>query len=109
MILRSKGDDNDFRTSSKLGLDVLLILTTKKAHYSHSSPSPNLTLLRTFENMTLDNRSHLCTYLWLERYEVYALANKEYSLDKSKASPISHVASYFPSPLTIAISFCDTI
>jgi hypothetical protein len=109
MILRSKDDDNDIRTSSKLGLDVLLTLVTKTAHYAHSSPSASLTLYRMFENITLDIPSHLEALLWLDRYRVHALANKEYFLSTPRCSPFSHAASYFPNDITMDVSVCDVI
>ncbi|CAF2498035.1 unnamed protein product [Rotaria sp. Silwood2] len=109
IILRSTSNDNDIRTSSKLGISVFLTLTTKKSHYQYSSPSANLTLSRVFEDITLDNRFHLNTILWLERYRNYVLFNKEYSINKSKLSSISHAVSYFPTDFTIEVSFCETI
>jgi hypothetical protein len=109
MILRAENDDNDIRASSKLGLDVLLTLLKKKAHYQYSSPSATLTLSLVFVNTSIDVPSHLETLLWLERYRIYALANKEYFPNNSRLSPISHVASYFPSDITINVSFCEAV
>jgi hypothetical protein len=109
MIYREKKDENDIRASSKLGLDVLLTLLKKKVHYEYTSPSATLTLIRVFENITVDVPSHLETLLWLERYRIYALANREYVLSNSRSTPISHVASYFPNDITINVSYCETI
>jgi hypothetical protein len=108
IILRSLNDD-DIRTSSKLGIDVLLTLAKKKAHYQHTSPFGTLTLYRMFDNITIDIQSHLDSFLWLERYRIHVLTDKEYSLNKSKLSPISRVISYFPTDITMNILFCDNL
>jgi hypothetical protein len=109
MIFRSKNNDNDIRTSSKLGLDVLLTLHTKKSHYQHTSPPASLTLVRVLENTTVDIPSHLETLLWLERYRIHALTNKKYIFSNSRMSPISHVISYFPNDITMEVPFCNDI
>jgi hypothetical protein len=109
IILRAETNDNDIRTSSKLGLDVLLALGQRKAYYQHTSPSANVTLTRTCEDITIDVPSHLEALLWLERYRVHALANKEYFFNNRRLLPISHVASYLPNDITIDVSVCDII
>jgi hypothetical protein len=109
IILRAKNNYNDIRTSSKLGLDVLLALGQRKAYYQHTSASASITLTRTCENLTIDVPSHLEALLWLERYRVHAIANKEYFLSNRSLSPISHLASYLPNDITIDVSVCNII
>jgi hypothetical protein len=97
MICRSSYED-DVLTSSKLGIDVLLILVKKKIDYQLNSSSVGLTLNRLLRNVTLDVQSHLETLLWLERYRIHALINKEYSFDKSNNS---YVTSFFTTDLDL--------
>ena len=108
MILRST-INNNYRTSSQLGIDVLLILAKRMAHYQHTSSSAAVILDKMFQNTVIDNRSHLETILWLERYRIHALINKGYSVNKFVSSSISHVVSYFPTDHTIDVSFCESI
>jgi hypothetical protein len=108
IIFRFKSDD-DIRTSSKLGINVLLTLMTRRAHYQRISPSAVLTVYRIFQYTTVDVQSHLDSVLWLERHRIHALANREYSFNKSKSLPIYHAASYFPSAIIIDVSVCDAI
>ena len=109
MILRSKNDDDDICTSSKLGLDVLLTLATRKAFCQYNSASVSLTLFRVFESITVDVPSHLEAFFWLERYRIHALTNKEFYPSNSQLSPIAHLAIYFPSDTIIDVSLCDNI
>ncbi|CAF2765833.1 unnamed protein product [Rotaria sp. Silwood2] len=108
MILRSRSD-YDCRTSSKLDIDVLLTLTKKMANFQHTSPFAKLTLSRMFNHITIDTQSHLETFLWLERYRIYALISKKTSLNKVNTSPISQYTTYFPTDITIDVSFCGQI
>ncbi|CAM4931504.1 unnamed protein product [Rotaria socialis] len=108
LIFRSNSRYN-FRSSSTMGIDVLLTLTKKMAHFQHTSPFAKLTLSRMFDNITIDIQSHLETFLWLERYRIYALTSKQSSLNKINSSSISHFVSYFPSDTTMDVSFCGQI
>ncbi|CAF4153572.1 unnamed protein product [Rotaria sp. Silwood2] len=108
IIFRSESDDH-IRTSSNLGIDVLLALVTRKAHYQHISPSVNLTLYRMFENLTVDIESHLVTLLWFERYRIHALVNKEVFLINRRFSSISPISSHFRNDFRIDVTFCDGI
>ncbi|CAF4930573.1 unnamed protein product, partial [Rotaria sp. Silwood1] len=56
-------NEHDVRTSSKLGIDVLLTLLKRKVHYQLTSASSKLKLIRLFTNITLDIQSHLETLL----------------------------------------------
>ena len=80
MICHSLNED-DVRTSSKLGIDVLLILIKKKISYESNSPAIGLKLNRFIRSITIDIQYHLETLLWLERYRIHALNNKEFSLN----------------------------
>ena len=108
IVLRSKSG-NDGRTSSKLDLEVLLTLTQRMAHFQHTSAFAKLTLSRMFNHITIDIQSHLETFLWFERYRIYALTTKKSSLKKLDTSPISQFLSYFPNDMTIDVSFCGQI
>jgi hypothetical protein len=108
MVLRSKSND-DVLTSSKLGLDVLLTLHTKKVHFQYTSPFATLTLYRIFLNIIIDIKSHLDSFLWLERYRIHVSIDRKYSPNRSKPSSISPVLSYFPTDLTMNTLFCDSI
>ena len=108
VILRSKRTRGD-RTSSRLDIDVLLILTKKMAHFQHTSPFAKLTLSRMFNDITIDIRSHLETFLWLERYRIHALVANRTLLHKLNVSPVSSFVSYFPSDMAINVSFCGHI
>ena len=108
ITLRSKSD-HDGRTSSKLGIDVLLTLTKKIAHFQHTSAFAKLNLSHMFNHITIDIQSHLETFLWFERYRMYALAAKKSSSKKLDASPISQFLSYFPSDITMGLSFCGQL
>jgi hypothetical protein len=108
VVLRSKSDDSR-RTSSKLGIDVILTLMKKRALFQRTSPSGNLTLLRMFESTTLDIQSHLETTLWLERYRIHAIVDKSFSLNNLKLSPISRAVSYFATDNIIDVSFYSNI
>lgn len=107
MVLRSISN-HTHRTSSMLGIDVLLTLTKKMAHFQHSSPFAKLTLSRMFDNITIDIQSHLETFLWLERYRIYALTAKK-TFSKLNAPAISQFTPYFPSDITMDVSFCGHI
>ncbi|CAF2837444.1 unnamed protein product [Rotaria sp. Silwood2] len=100
IILRTPNKHN-VRTSSILGIDVLFTLLKKKVHYHLTSLSAKLTLNRLFENITLDVQSHLEILLWLERYRIHALTNKEYSFNELRSSRNSHVTSFFSTDIAI--------
>ncbi|CAF1482713.1 unnamed protein product, partial [Adineta steineri] len=108
IILRSN-TSNTVRTSSKLGIDVLLTLAKKLAHYQHFSPFSALTLNRMFDSITIDIQSHLDTFLWLERYRLHTLINKEYSLIQPTSLSMSYICLYFPTDITIDIIHVDNI
>ena len=94
-ILFRSADDNDVRTSSKLGIDVLLVLMKKRTHYQVSSSSAKLTVNRIMLNITVDIQSHLEIFLWLERYRIHALANPGYPLQIVRSGAQCYVSSYF--------------
>ncbi|CAF3493769.1 unnamed protein product [Rotaria sp. Silwood1] len=99
--------DNNVRASSKLGIDVLLTLIKTKVHYQLTSASAKLTLNRMLGNITLDIQSHLETLLWLERYRIHALNNKEYSFNESKSRRNTYITSFLSND--IAIDACSFI
>ena len=94
VVFRSKNDD-DIRTSSKLGIDALLTLMKKRAHFQVTSASAKLTLGRLLGNLTLDSQYHLEILLWLERYRIHALTDREYSFNQPKTRINSYITSYF--------------
>ncbi|CAF3536379.1 unnamed protein product [Rotaria sp. Silwood1] len=99
--------EHDVRTSSKLGIPVLLTLVKKKIHYQLNSASIGLTLNRLIRNITLDIQSHLEILLWLERYRIHALTNKEYSFNNLNSSKHSYVTSFFSN--NIELDTCSYI
>ncbi|CAF1362759.1 unnamed protein product [Rotaria sordida] len=106
-IICRSSNDNNVRTSSKLGIDVLLILLRKKVHYQVTSASAQLTLNRMLRNITIDIQSHLETLLWLERYRIHALINQEYSFNTSRPRRNAYITSFFSTD--IAIDGCSFI
>ncbi|CAF1353297.1 unnamed protein product [Rotaria sordida] len=106
-ILFRSSSDNDVRTGSKLGIDVLLTLIKKKVHYQSTSASAKLTLNRMLGNITLDVQSHLEMLLWLERYRIHALTNKKYSFNTSNSKRNAYVTSFFSTD--IAIDACTYV
>ena len=107
-VFRSSSDDNVW-TSSKLGIDVLLALLKRKFHYQIHSPSVNLTLNRMLGRIIVDIQSHLETILWLERYRIHALVNKEYSLRNSSSWINSYITSLFSTDIPIDSCFCVNV
>ncbi|CAF1283491.1 unnamed protein product [Rotaria sordida] len=105
-IIFRLSSDNDVRTSSTLGIDILLTLFKKKAHYQLTSASAKLTLNRMIVNTTLDMQFHLETILWLERYRIYALINPEYCLNKPRPWAKSYISSYFSTDIPIDACSC---
>ncbi|UJR20398.1 hypothetical protein I4U23_023529 [Adineta vaga] len=107
-VLMRTDSDNDIRTSSKFGLDIIIALAKKKGHYQQTSASMKFTLGRMLSTTTVDNQSHLETFLWLERYRIYILNNREYLLNRSKSSINPIVASYLTSDMiTDAFSYAN--
>ncbi|CAF1266860.1 unnamed protein product [Adineta ricciae] len=82
VFIRSN-NDNHSQTTSKLGLDTLLILLQKKIQYQHSSAAAKIYVIRLLENILMDNQSHFETLLWVERYRIHAINNRDYSLSNS--------------------------
>ncbi|CAF1210204.1 unnamed protein product [Rotaria sordida] len=93
--------EHDVRTSSKLGIDVILTLIKKKIYYQLNSTSAGLTLNRLIRNITLDIQSHLEILLWLERYRIHALINKEYSFNNLSSSKNSYITSFFSTDIEL--------
>ncbi|CAF2498080.1 unnamed protein product [Rotaria sp. Silwood2] len=106
IMLRSSSDNN-VRTSSKLGIDILLALVKKKVHYQLTSASAKLTLNRLLGSIILDIQSHLETLLWLERYRIHALTNKEYSFNTSRSRRNTYITSFFSTD--VAIDACSYV
>ncbi|CAF1312917.1 unnamed protein product [Rotaria magnacalcarata] len=97
---------DDVRTSSTLGIDILLTLFKKKLHYQLTSASAKLTLSRMVGSITIDMQSHLETILWLERYRIHALSNPDYCLNKPRPWAKSYVSSYFSTDIPIDACSC---
>ncbi|CAF4425145.1 unnamed protein product, partial [Rotaria sp. Silwood2] len=105
-IIFRLSSDKDVRTSSTLGIDVLLTLFKKKVHYQLTSASAKLTLNRMMVNTTLDMQFHPETILWLERYRIHALINPKYCLNKPRPWANSYISSYFSTDIPIDACSC---
>ncbi|CAF2963995.1 unnamed protein product [Rotaria sp. Silwood2] len=103
-ILVRSTNEHDVRTSSKLSIDVILTLLKKKVQYQLTSASAKLTLGHLLKNINIDVQSHLEILLWLERYRVHALTNKQYSFNDLRSSKNSYVTSFFSTDVAIDAS-----
>ncbi|CAF4096500.1 unnamed protein product [Rotaria sp. Silwood2] len=100
-ILSRSSNEHDVRTSSKLSINVILTLLKKKVQYQLTSASVKLTLGHLLKNINIDVQSHLETLLWLERYRIHALTNKQYSFNDLRSSKNSYVTSFFSTDIAI--------
>ncbi|CAF4604917.1 unnamed protein product [Rotaria sp. Silwood1] len=106
ILCRSSSQD-DILTSSKLSINVILTLLQKRVHYQLTSASAKLTLTQLLGHINLDVQSHLETLLWLERYRIHALTNKQYSYNNLRSSKNSYVTAFFSTD--VAIGACSYV
>ncbi|CAF1097185.1 unnamed protein product [Rotaria sordida] len=100
-IICRPSSQHDILTSSKMSINVILILLKKRIHYQLTSASAKLKLTGLLGHINLDVQSHLEVLLWLERYRIHALVNKQYSYNNLRSSKNSYVTSFFSTDIAI--------